>query len=133
MIKSTDLRLGNLVIVENDLRDENGYIHKVTEVRLIDCQVQLYKMDSIYGQKYKFIKPIPLTEELLKKGGFINHNSIFKKDRIGIDNSLDPYHWSVRILQSEETSFFAVEIKYVHELQNVYKLLCGHDLVFSEA
>jgi len=60
-------RVGNLVIVDNDLRSENGYIHEITEVRALDCQVQLKNLDIIYGQMYKFIKPMKVSSLPTKK------------------------------------------------------------------
>jgi len=126
-MKSKDLRINNIVNRINRFGEK-----EILVIKGISFLGNVYdEDDSIFG--IDELKPIPLTEEWLKKGGFIIHNSMFKKDRIGVENSLDPYHWSIRILQSETSSFFVVEIKYVHELQNAYKLLCGYELDFSEA
>jgi len=53
---------------------------------------------------------------------------MFKKDRIGVENTIDNDYWNVRILETEETSFFVKEIRYVHELQNAFFFITDLEL-----
>lgn len=79
MIKAEDLRIGDLVIVNENCSLEQGTIGKVSEVR----STPLYKENegSIglkpisndrwpYGVLCRNIDPIPLTPEILEKNGW---------------------------------------------------------------
>lgn len=139
-MKATELRLGNYVIVENDLRPENGFVHEITEVRQLDCQVELKSMDSTYGQKYKFIKSITLTEEWLTDFGF---------DKVEMDgdywfelqvgklrfttNDTNFNHfadqWVIGFdFHDNDTEFLNNIIENVHEFQNLYYALTGNEI-----
>lgn len=64
-------------------------------------------------------QPIPLTDEWLLKFGFIEFEAeYFKKDNFKIVKSFDNY-W---------LDGFGTELKYVHQLQNLYFALTGIEL-----
>jgi hypothetical protein len=119
-IQPNELRLGNYVIVENDLREESNSIHEITEIRQLDCQVRQNELGNYYGQKYKFIKPVLITKELILKLGFIK------------DKTLDNMYWHpiyervylhwiscINIHLGNKSGSIKM-VQFLHELQNVF-------------
>ena len=127
MMKPNELRVGNYVILENDLRVENGYIHEVTEIRQLDCQIKLIEVNDYerYGQFYKYIKPIPLTEKMIQDLGFKidveDHCilEILKRSRIHLYGN-DKEGFRCELGNKSGYSFGYPDIKYIHQLQNLY-------------
>ena len=139
MIKAEDLRIGDLVIVNENCSLEQGTIGKVSEVR----STPLYKENegSIglkpisndrwpWGVLCRNIDPIPLTPEILKKNGL-------KEDVVGeyytkpLDNETHPLkrylsverksdNWAVFIKYRRlyDTALLR-KIQHVHELQHI--------------
>jgi hypothetical protein len=75
------------------------------------------------------LKPIPLTEEWLLKFGFerrpwglIINGLLFR------DNIKNP----CEVLTLEIGNGFRTEVKYVHQLQNLYFSLTGEELIIKE-
>ncbi len=139
MIKAEDIRIGDLVIVNENCSLEQGTIGKVSEVR----STPLYKENegSIglkpilndrwpWGVLCRNIDPIPLTPEILKKNGL-------KEDVVGeyytkpLDNETHPLkrylsverksdNWAVFIKYRRlyDTALLR-KIQHVHELQHI--------------
>ncbi len=104
-MKPTELRLGNWII------DPEGKEVQVDEIGGYENPLSLFM--GMY-------KPIPLTEEWLKKFGWSNFSaSLWAKDLIW-DSNFDN-----GIL---EFSIIEVSVKYVHQLQNLYFALIGKEL-----
>ncbi len=136
MIKAEDLRIGDLVIVNENCSLEQGTIGKVSEVR----STPLYKENegSIglkpisndrwpWGVLCRNIDPIPLTPEILKKNGF-------KEDVVGnyytkpLDNEAHPL---ARYLAVEwKSDSWVVFIKYytLHDCALLRKIQHVHEL-----
>ncbi len=96
-----DLRIGNLV----DYFDE-------TE----DMWYDNFEIEDLYKYDTDCYKPIPLTEEWLKKLGCdCVYQSKINKGFFYVINEED-----------------TLEVKYVHQLQNLYFALTGEDLVVKE-
>lgn len=130
MIKAEDLRIGDLVIVNENCSLEQGTIGKVSEVR----STPLYKENegSIglkpisndrwpYGVLCRNIDPIPLTPEILEKNGFNMREDtvVYAKNRLGLKPLGDGKGYQVG-LGSLRFLFVKVRvIKYVHELQHI--------------
>ena len=133
MINAEDLRIGDLVIVNENCSLEQGTIGKVSEVR----STPLYKENegSIglkpisndrwpWGVLCRNIDPIPLTPEILEKNGWkrISHKglpwALFRKKgcsvRIAYDSDDDKVPFSVGKEIQELKN-----INYVHELQHI--------------
>lgn len=114
-MKASELRMGNWL-----MRDSQP------EGFLVDAQTILRM--SLSGIRDE--KPIPLTEEWLVKLGF-------KKDRI---DYWRPDEWFYAINQKSDGTFWlaedecdpVTEIKYVHQLQNLYFALTGEELTIKE-
>lgn len=120
-MNATELRIGNFIMLNNSLREEHLEWQKVNEVRIDSCQL-IDNNKETYGQLYKYIDPIPLTEEWLVKFGYLE-NCIHLSD--------------MKIIQEEEGYYLSdyddlgvgvSYIKYVHTLQNLYFALTGEEL-----
>ena len=156
MMNENELRIGNIVLVSNEqchpqLKD---VLMKVTSIQhrhdLPEYSVRIervvkdkFDVNVDYGQLMRFIKPIPLTEELLLKCGFTFSNlylayihdelwvEIKQNDgkgywRIESDNGEYDNKW---YLTSEaEYTVSEKPIEYLHQLQNLYYGLTGDDL-----
>lgn len=117
-IKATDLMIGNYI---TDVWSPNG-MFKVTE---------LEKDKVHYGNgftaEYGNIRPIPLTEDVLLKCGFKRMNEKLNFFILGyevnfkIDKKIKWVAWCNTVLAN-------VEIKYLHQLQNLFKSLTQTDL-----
>ena len=78
------------------------------------------------------MKPIPLTEDWLKRFGFRkykkNSNNYFSgNSEFMVQDDINSFHF---FLHAEETGikFWITEIQYVHQLQNLYFALTGDEL-----
>lgn len=128
MIKAEDLRIGDLVIVNENCSLEQGTIGKVSEVR----STPLYKENegSIglkpisndrwpWGVLCRNIDPIPLTPEILKKNGWERDKLvpyIYGQEAHYIEVICTPNSEWVYVTFKGETIH---RIKYVHELQHI--------------
>lgn len=135
MIKAEDLRIGDLVIVNENCSLEQGTIGKVSEVR----STPLYKENegSIglkpisndrwpWGVLCRNIDPIPLTPEILKKNGWERDKLvpyIYGQEAHYIEVICTPNSEWVYVTFKGETIH---RIKYVHELQHILWAL-GND------
>lgn len=132
-VSVTDLRIGNLVIVDNEkyhpkLKDVVLEITEIYESMDLDFKnshgiglkhinQKPYTYYERYSQLIVFIKPIPITEEWLLKFGFTK-----PKDSEGyLLNGLVFYDGFLSSNQKEK-------LKYVHQLQNLYHALTGSEL-----
>jgi len=139
-----ELRQGNLIYTPD------GVIDSVTDIAMDGCVMTL-----LFGQMYD-LEPISLTEEWLIKFGFENwgkgglySNEYETYDRFVLHNVLDGTsnfevhyilstygntHHKQFIISSDEDDriSWGVEIKYVHQLQNLYFALTGEELELKE-
>lgn len=116
MIQANELRIGNYIEFMND--STSGQPQKF--------EVQDY---SVIGR----IEPIPLTEEWLLKLGFIKDDAYEKSytSRIIRGRNIRVFH------HNNATHFllnmhFAVDLKYVHQLQNLYFALTSEELQINQ-
>jgi len=77
----------------------------------------------------KELKPIPLTEEILLKAGFERQRFIFSLNYLR--DCFSSCSFCISIV--EDKLFYDwlcanVEIKYLHQLQNLFKVLTGNNL-----
>jgi len=112
-MKASELRLGNLIY---DIPERGGKIISVNKVWIDDDGESLY---------FDLCNPIPLTEEWLLKFGFEKKDSIFSKTLL------------FGILQKNGIFFCeimegGVNVKCVHQLQNLYFALTGEELEIKE-
>ena len=107
-MKANELRIGNYVLLTKD----NFYTSKIYQLDGFD----IYKLDE---SNCFDAKPIPITEEWLLKFGF-------EKNSIDLFYSLKNFIIRHDFILCDID--IRVEIKYVHQLQNLYFLLTGKEL-----
>ena len=119
-IRANDLRIGNWV----------KYHSKFEKVILIDGDGYIGLHESeVIPESALGLKYIPLTEEILLKAGFIK-----KGDWYFLDILCLGYITRDDVLQTEiKTSlnidkWVVIDIKYLHQLQNLYFALTGEEL-----
>ena len=120
---ANELRIGNLILVDGEITEITGI--KKSTVSFSDG----FQMFIAGG-----IEPIPLTEEWLLKFGF---------DKVLPRNDKMYYRLNDYFV-IEDSRFFLLgddafeilklrqEIKYVHQLQNLYFALTGEELTIKE-
>jgi hypothetical protein len=120
-MKANELRIGNLFILPN------GDIGKISyhEIRLMVVAIE--KPDY---------QPIPLTEEWLLKFGFERHHSDYGNGVIYIKDVPNNNEFKWGVYPFELGSGFIINksknLKYVHQLQNLYFALTSEELTIKE-
>jgi hypothetical protein len=137
MIDARELRLGNLLDYQGQplpvLAIDNEREFFYTERNeLLKCSITIGQYDdngfmwTTNGRWLKHFKPIPLTEDWLVRLGFR-----YYKETNGYAYRI---HFRIQFVKSEN-GFMAYidntewhELKYVHQLQNLYFALTGEEL-----
>ena len=112
-MKANELRLGNYILDVFDLKN--------TVIRKIDLED--LSMFINYSNHPLPFRPIPLTEEILLKCGFEK----LGKYTFVCDTALMQLEIDV-INNKLLHSILAIEIKYLHQLQNLYFALTNQEL-----
>ena len=114
-LSATELRIGNLVGIASSLNFSIGKVTLISNNRIL-------LENKISNKNHKFI-PVELTEELLLRLGFEK------------DNELNFVKFSFKVhFWSRYNSYMYgwiggnIELKYVHQLQNLYFALTGEEL-----
>lgn len=137
-MKAEELRIGNLIkgIYHDygiDEEIENETICKVATLDVSgngDYPIYVYSNEDI--EHFSEFKPIPLTEEWLLKFGFEFHinancqNFYYEKDAFICIRGDEDFEW-FRYYNGD----FYHELKYVHQLQNLYFALTGEELTLK--
>jgi hypothetical protein len=127
---ASQFRMGNLVLI-------NG---KVTEIEAIDvyginsdecqgCVDYAYRFISNYANDV--LEFIPLTEEWLLKFGFE------KSSGTSVSFQLESKYFDIRYYNqeisiiSDRDDLKMIQVKYVHQLQNLYFALVGEELTIK--
>jgi hypothetical protein len=140
MIDAKELRIGNLIIINDDYYDKSA-TGKIVCVTKIDSEryhqenkgvVSGYAIDDEYkdinGYWLKNIEPIPISEEWLLNLGFVEGHKCDDYHNFII---LDPFY----IVVFKNNNFylhingkFSILVKYIHSLQNLYFALTQKEL-----
>ncbi len=104
-MEARELRIGNLLMGRN----EN-----------VNFEVTLEDLQHV-GDGSK-CKPIPLTEEWLLKFGFLNFGNRWSNNQLSLDIIQSNGYYMANVTQ---------EIKYVHQLQNLYFVLTYEELILT--
>lgn len=115
-MKATELRIGNHVYRQSD--------------KMVINRNSVYQIEVVTKQTESKYDPIPLTEEWLIKFGFHYSDDdnefleleLMHKIKLYADNS---NNFSTVVLRLKENE---IEIKSVHQLQNLYFALTGKEL-----
>ena len=117
-MKANDLRIGNYFIRNN-----------------IVSQVHPCIIEDVFNGKTT-IKPIPITEEWLLKFGFYYQSSdknYVVKSKQENNNSIKKIDgdWCYNNDYSDASCYFVRELRYIHELQNLYYALNEEELTIK--
>jgi hypothetical protein len=119
-MKAQELRIGNITF------DADGNVQVIDAIEILairQCEAASHPVE--------FIKPIPLTEDWLKRMGFKSTSEGYWSDgnlEVGYtttDENMQYEYLSVNGL-TEMT-----HLKYVHQLQNLFFSLCGKELTLT--
>ena len=93
--------------------------------------------DEVFPPDNFDIEPIPLTEELVLSHGFVkdddvyvNHRIVIYKNRLLGTDEFDGFYCELQMRHPFETNF--VHLQYFHQLQNLYFMLVGNELLIGE-
>lgn len=124
MIKANELRKGNLI----------HYKGKVESVVGIDQDDYIIIDNDYYDDGIEHVKeddgdPIPLTPEWLERCGLFENGSTYK----GELKFKGCGHLTIEVIEKGSLGYFApfnksIEIKHLHQLQNLYFALTGEEL-----
>lgn len=124
MIKANELRVGNWLLTDEDemlqvneiKQDFNGYEYTITFITSDD----MYH-DSIISE----CNPIPLTEEILLKCGFVRLDSVAY-----VMPHIDRFIFDMPIFEDGLFRYGVnhISIKSLHQIQNLYFALTGEEL-----
>lgn len=127
MIKSTEIRLGNLVFLDDDS------IWKVKEVsdRHLRCIPFDKNKIGYTHDDLECFSPIPLTEEWLIKAGFELEESLYYQNEVKeyyLGNFYINYFPDKNIFSYDSSSR---DIESIHHLQNIYYSHILEELTFD--
>ena len=116
-MKAEELRLGNWI----EIIDSEGVYTTVTK-STFDCDVEV------------FYKPIPITVDWLLKLGFEYHafdKNYVVKSKQENNNSIKKIDgdWFYNNDYSDASCYFVRELRYIHELQNLYYAINEEELI----
>ena len=129
-MKATELRIGNyfdIIDRSNEIHLPRNVVKMIGEthfstVVLYDILIPVCSQQISMNVGIRDLSPIELTEEWLIKFGFEKIGKNFEKDNILILwNIIDKCYDFVHTDKG-------IEIKYVHQLQNLYFSLTGQEL-----
>lgn len=112
---------------EKDLRIGNYYLYKGSEIKF-----DISDFSEIHHGLYGLLKPIPLTEERLIKLGAKGKNKMYW---ISLANLKAELHFEifgseiVTSIKSDFSNLILDRLKYVHTLQNLFRVLTGNELI----
>lgn len=125
-MEANELRIGNYLYPFKD------QAHKVVGIvgNLIGLE---FEFNMVIQDDIKNIEPIPLTEEWLIKFGFRPNKHGYIFDTFRVKNLVTGFFYGYIpvFLDGEEEDIEDVQIKYVHQLQNLYFALTGKELTIK--
>lgn len=133
MINSNELRLGNLLSYPNWYKDSINKTWSVRDIYFEDNKIGLTDRVIQTITKLDYLHPIPLTEEILLKVGFEYDRleerfNFYGKNECHYILEKQNDWFFVGIKNSKSINYFVWDIKYLHQLQNLYFALTGQEL-----
>lgn len=130
MIKDTELRKGNAIYYNPN---GNPFLHFVSELHwnFLMCnepgdKEQRFKL--YYDNNH--LQPIPLTPRILEQCGFVKKE--VKPGLIRNCLQIKPYllfgYYEEEVLLYDSELRWIADVQYLHQLQNLYHSLTGHEL-----
>ena len=136
-MNAKELRLGNLVTIDNPKHHSGlkGLFMKVTgimEYNPDDCSISVQPIlnaEYSYSQLSKFIKPIQLNRGwLVDSFGFIDDTITISLGLIMLADNRENGSFTCWYKHFGEYNRIEIDVKYVHELQNLYFSLTKEEL-----
>lgn len=122
-LEAKDFRIKNLVDFEGKIYE----IHTIADVfpTLNTSEFGIGVID------WNNIKPITLTEEWLLKFGFTRNKDTYYLNDLGLSwlTTEDNFQTEYKLADSK---WKLLDLKFVHQLQNLYFALCGDELKLKE-
>ncbi|MEO3210392.1 hypothetical protein [Parabacteroides distasonis] len=129
MIDIKSLRLNNVVQVYDWYKDKKYKLFHVISIDRDSEYINLSDRAIKTSIPYKEIEPVPLTEDILLKYGFKKDRNSFCIGDWDCDFTLRHYSNEVfYMVNVSESQLFGPEIKYLHQLQNLYYALENKEL-----
>lgn len=116
----TELRIGSLLLLDNEPVKINGII-PFDGIWVLKVK----KGDKYLSSSGQDLEPIPLTEKSLFDFGFKLHKSTPNYDPLFYKSTVFLKCWNGRIHLNKH---YDTQVKYVHQLQNLYFALTGREL-----
>ncbi len=124
-MKANELRIGNFVTAKSPLMREPFQVYP-------QAFSQIYRADPENGECHNW-EPIPLTEEWLMKFGFEENSDTAQGwVTLGGEDKYLVISLPDVVFGCIDGEFSIPEIKYVHQLQNLYFALTGGELIIKE-
>lgn len=123
-MKTQELRIGNLLQSKVQL---NFTDLKIPKYAMVDI-VMLMDLQRLGADKWAF-EPIPITEEWLLRFGFAfnSDNDEFQLSPVALD-CIRTGRYRGKWITLYKKTVIETEIKYAHQLQNIYFALTGKEL-----
>ena len=135
MIKTNELRIGNFVSINNGFE---MLVHSIfqNDTVYLDFIPPLINEADVWEEDYKYLAAIPLTEEWLFKAGFkeikfLNEYLVQEKGYKYLDMIIRYGYFDGHRFLFDLANEKCINLKYVHQLQNLYFAICGEELIFS--
>jgi len=128
-MKASELRIGNYYM----FADYNGIVYRqVQEIK----HNQFGLLSDYDGVNFEICRPIEITVEWLLKLGFEYHSfdkNYVIKNKDGYCNSIknNDGEWCYNNDISDANCYFIRELKYIHQLQNLYYALNEEELTIK--
>ena len=128
-MKASELRIGNYYM----FADYNGIVYRQVQ----EIKHNQFGLLSDYDKvNFEICRPIPLTEEWVLKLGFEYHSfdkNYVIKNKDGYCNSIknNDGEWCYNNDISDANCYFIRELKYIHQLQNLYYALNEEELTIK--
>jgi hypothetical protein len=140
MIKASDLRIGNLIMEAGEQSnvyaiDRGG----ISFYRINDIPVNKETGCTLNGGEDRFT-PIPLTPEWLERCGFMRKENTMQVDGLEMTfqinestyfSSCGGINGGLYVLCLCRGNYFANNLQYLHQLQNLYHALTGEELIIT--
>jgi hypothetical protein len=135
-IKPTELKIGSQVELLTDRSKINlptGQIATVIEIRLdkvkLEFKFSTSEKSIFINRRYNTIRPIVLTDEILKELGFTERKESENFSYWGLGKNPVTYDWMLCLKQfKDENRYFFQngyhKIVFLHHLQSLYSDLC---------
>lgn len=125
-MEAKDLRIGNYVQL---------YGKQVQVLEIWDTALKTTDINTNCAYFIDQYSSIPLTEEILLKCGFEKYGEYhysYKNNPFIIDLSILGEFYYFRKMINANESILLKEIKYLHQIQNLYHSLTGKELAYNE-